>query len=445
MKQSSLFIQLVDKYFAPVVRRFTELVNGKKEAEQLLYKTMLDEEFSPDLKWESSELNGSIVAADIVALDSSLPLKKRDTLKSAVGKIPKLGMKLRKDETDIINLNIMLSTNASEQAVARKLLNDVPRVISGVEHRLEVMFQQGLSTGLTLITADDTNGTGVRADFGYKEENIFHCTAGVWGSGSEEPIDDIQQLADKAAQDGHNLALIMMSTAYFNILRKSAKGKLLVANNNGQTVTNLNTLGKPTPSQMLEALEAEFSVPVRVVSSSFVIENVDGSRETIRPWEQANVVGLTSTKVGRLVYGRVAEEISPVTGVSYEKSGSYILVSKFSENEPLEEFTTSQAFALPVIDGGNSVYVLHADSNGDELTTDVAGVEFGKAAGSKEVDIHYDGDETLTATSNANWATVKLVRDKLKITVTANEGSARNGVVTITAGTLSTTVTVNQE
>lgn len=442
--KTSLFIQLVEKYFAPVVRLYTERVNGKKGAEQLLHETMLEEEYSPDLKWESTELQGSIVAAEIVSLDSRLPLKKRDAIEKATGKLPKLGIKFVKDETDITIINTMLATNTPEKTVAQKLMNDVPRTISGIKHRVEIMFQQALSTGMTLVTAEDTDGTGVRATFGYKAENTFHCTAGAWGTGSEEPIDDIQQLFDKAAENGDSIALVMLSKAYFNHLRKSTKGKLLVSNDRGQTVVDINTLGKPTPSQMLEALQSEFSVPFRVVDSTFKIEHPDGSRETVRPWEQANIVALTSEKVGRLVYGRLAEETNPVADVTYEKSGSYILVSKFSKNEPLREFTSGQAFVLPVIDGGNSVYVLHADAAGAELKPEVDTVEFDKAAGAKSVDMHYDGENKLTASSSVEWATVKVNRDKVTITVTENTGSARNGNITVTDGELTATIAVNQ-
>lgn len=442
--KKSLFLQIVDKYFAPVVRKLTEVINGKKEEETLFHKTMLDEEYSPDLKWEATELQGSIVAADVVALDSRLPLKKRDAIKQAAGKIPKVGIKFRKDESDIVALNTMIATGSTEEAVARKVLNDVPRAIRGVDHRVEIMFQQGLSTGLMLATDAET-ATGVRATFGYKAENQFHCTAGAWGSGTEEPINDIQQLFDKAEADGASIELVMMSKAYFNHLRKSASGKLLVANDKGQTVTNIDTLGKPTPAQMLEALEAEFSATFRVVSSTFKIEHEDGTRETVRPWEQGNVVGLTSAKVGRLVYGRLAEETNPVDGVSYEKSGSYVLVSKYSKNEPLREFTTAQAFVLPVIDGGENVYVLHADaSEVAELTATPKVVEFSKSAGEATVDIHYDGEGKLTASSAQDWAIVKVVRDKVKVAVTANDGEARESVITVTDGTATTTFTVSQ-
>lgn len=442
----SIFGAFVEKYFAPVVRKVTETINGKKEEEQLLHTTMLTEEYSPDLKWESTEIAGSIVAADVVSLDSSLPLKKRAAIKQAIGKIPKVGLKFRKDESDITAINIMQATKADEGAIAAKIMNDVPRAIGGIRHLVEVMFQKGLSTGEILIGEDLTQGTGIRANFGYAAENTFHCTGGVWGTNTEKPIEDIEQMFSKANEDGKRITLTMIAKSRLDMIRKSKDGKLLVANNNGQTVTNIDTLGKPTRAAMLEALAAEFGAEFRVVDSSFVVEEADGTRKAIKPWEQANVVGLTTDKVGRLVYGRLAEETNPVDGVTYEKSGSFILVSKFSDNEPLQEFTTAQAFVLPVIDGGNDVYVLHTDAESSaNFKVALTSLSFGKGAETQTIDTHYDGEGRITATSSVAWATARVSKDKVTIKVTENEGDARTGKVTITDGNTSVDVTINQE
>lgn len=442
----SIFGAFVEKYFAPVVRKVTETINGKTEEEQLLHTTMLTEEYSPDLKWESTEVAGSIVAADVVSLDSSLPLKKRASIKQAIGKIPKVGLKFRKDESDITAINIMQATGADEGAVAGKIMNDVPRAIGGVRHLVEVMFQKALSTGEILVGEDLTAGTGVRANFGYAAENTFHCTAGVWGTETDEPIEDIEQMFSKANEDGKRITLVMIAKSRLDMIRRSRAGKLLVANNNGQTVTNIDTLGKPTRAAMIEALGAEFGAEFRVVDSSFIVEEADGTRKAIKPWEQANVVGLTTDKVGRLVYGRVAEETNPVDGVVYEKSGSFILVSKFSDNEPLQEFTTAQAFVLPVIDGGNDVYVLHTDAESSaNFKVALTSLSFGKGAESQTIDTHYDGEGKISATSNVAWATVRVSKDKVTVKVAENAGDARTGKVTITDGNTSVDVTIKQE
>lgn len=442
----SIFGAFVEKYFAPVVRKVTETINGKKEEEQLLHTTMLTEEYSPDLKWESTEVAGSIVAADVVSLDSSLPLKKRAAIKQAIGKIPKVGLKFRKDESDITAINIMQATKADEGAIAAKIMNDVPRAIGGVRHLVEVMFQKALSTGEILIGEDFEQGTGIRANFGYAAENAFHCTDGVWGTDTEKPIEDIEQMFSKANEDGKRITLVMIAKSRLDMIRKSKDGKLLVASNNGQTVTSIDTLGKPTRAAMLEALAAEFGAEFRVVDSSFVVEEADGTRKAIKPWEQANVVGLTTDKVGRLVYGRLAEETNPVDGVTYEKSGSFILVSKFSDNEPLQEFTTAQAFVLPVIDGGNDVYVLHTDAESSaNFKVALTSLSFGKGAETQIIDTHYDGEGRITATSSVAWATVRASKDKVTVKVTENDGDARTGKVTITDGTTSYDVTIKQE
>jgi hypothetical protein len=256
----------------------------------------------------------------------------------------------------------------------------------------------------------------------------------------------MEQMFSKANEDGKRITLVMIAKSRLDMIRRSRAGKLLVASNNGQTVTNIETLGKPTRAAMLEALSAEFGAEFRIVDSSFIVEEADGTRKAIKPWEQANVVGLTTNKVGRLVYGRVAEETNPVAGVVYEKSGSFILVSKFSDNEPLQEFTTAQAFVLPVIDGGNDVYVLHTDAESDaNFKVALTSLSFGKGAETQTIDTHYDGEGKLSATSNVAWATVRVSKDKVTVKVTENTGDARTGKVSITDGTTTVNVTIAQE
>jgi hypothetical protein len=62
--------------------------------------------------------------------------------------------------------------------------------------------------------------------------------------------------------------------------------------------------------------------------------------------------------VGSLVYGILAEQENPVAGVEYQQVDSFILVSKYSKNDPLREFTSSQALVLPVIENVGSIYLM---------------------------------------------------------------------------------------
>jgi hypothetical protein len=58
--------------------------------------------------------------------------------------------------------------------------------------------------------------------------------------------------------------------------------------------------------------------------------------------------------------------------VTYQKVDGYILVSKYSKNDPLREFTSSQALVLPVIENVDTIYILNTL---DALEVDALEVE----------------------------------------------------------------------
>lgn len=433
---SSLFIEIVEKYFQMVIGKITEKFNGSKTEQTLLHKTMLTEEYTPDLTWGATELNHSVVAADVVALDSPLPLKSRGTIRNASGKLPKLGVKFRKNEKDITDINIMRARGTDEATVASKIFEDAPKCVRSMDVRKEIMFEMGLSTGQTVVDGDTNDGTGVRVDFGYKPEHTFHAQTAPWGEEGYNPIADIQQMFDKAQEDSDSINDVYISKKYFNYIRSSVYGKKLVADYRGQVYTSLDYLPQPGREAMIEALADEFGATFHIVDSVFKTENHDGTTTSVKPWAEANVVGTPSTVVGRLVYGTLAEETNPVANVSYEKSGSHVLVSKYSKTDPLEEFTAAQALCLPVIDGGESIYLLKADGTG-VLSVDKPTVAMGNEADTTgiKVGVHAENPYTLSQTASTSWLTATKSADgkSITLTTTANEtGSARTSTVTLT-------------
>lgn len=439
---ASLFLEYIDKYFRLVVGKITEKFNDKSKEQTLLHKTMLTEEYSADLTWGATELNNSVVAADVVALDSSLPLKSRSKISNASGKLPKIGVKMHKGEKLITDINVMVARGADEAAIAAKIFDDTTKVIKSVDIRKEIMFLEALSTGTCLVEDDEENtGTGIRVEFGYKDENTFACLGGSWGSSDETPQDDLQQLFDKAHEDSNSISHVYLSKKYFDRFRHSKQGKLLVANFNNAVVTNLDLLPVPSRATFLEALADEYGATFHIVNSVFKVEKSDGTKVNVKPWREGNVVGVPSDVVGRLVFGTLAEETNPVSGVNYQKSGSHVLVSKYSKTDPLEEFTAAQAICLTVIDGADSIYVLHADSVGD-LTVNPTSLSFPKSASTKEVEVRADGE--VSATSTQTWATATVADGKISVSVTANTGALRTATLTVTDGNTSKEVSITQ-
>jgi hypothetical protein len=346
----SLFPEYVKKWFAPLIKKVKETINGTIEAPKYLFKTLLKESYSTDLKWGSLSSNGTIVAADIVSMNSSLPLKKRDSMGKATGDIPKSGMKLALNEKQLSDIDILKAKGDKETEIVAKIFADTKKCIAGVEERIEYMFLTALSTGLVVVPTTDTSGVGIRADFGHPNSQKFGVKV-KWEDGAAIlPLDDIANIVAAANAKGITLTKMFLDGTTFNILRKSAQIKTLYAAS--LQISDTTNIPVPTKTIARELIMDEYGLEVVLVDRTVNIEK-NGVRTAVKPWAAGSIAFLSSMDAGELQYGTLAEENHPVEGVAYEKATSYTLVSKFHKNDPLEEFTTSQALVIPVIDVDN--------------------------------------------------------------------------------------------
>lgn len=352
--EQSLFIQWVNKYFPGIVVRVVEKLNDTKNPLPYWHRRMLRKNFSVSGKWESVVAEHALVAADIVAMDSSLPLKKRDSLSKASGDIPKMGMELTLNERQLTDLDTMIAQNAEQKQILAKIFEDTPKVIGGVWERCEAMFLQGLSTGITLVTDSSNVGTGVRLDFGYLAANKFNCEV-LWSNTASKPLDDIKKVLDKAREDGNVIRIVLMDRVTFNRMVATTQVKEKYAFALGFVGTNIQS---PNLAQANQMLSAEYGFQIELVERSVKTEK-NGVRSNHTPWAAGAVVFLTQEQIGDLVWARLAEMNHPVENVSYQTVDDFILVSKFRTNRPsLKEFTTSQARVVPVINNVDEIYHL---------------------------------------------------------------------------------------
>lgn len=352
--EKSLFKTYVDKLWKPIVDKIVQLVNGKKDEPTYLHKSMLKPDFTPNLKWDSLTSNGSIVAADVVSMDSPLPLKKRDSISLASGDIPKLGMKLSLNERTMTDLNILKNMKGHEQSFISKLFGDTKKAIYGVYEQSENIFLQALSNGIALVPDANNVGAGIRVDYGVPAANKFGVSV-LWSTvATAKPIDDIEKVLSKVDTDGNKISVIYMDKTAFNNFKKNAQVQQLYAANIGFTGANIPV---PTLKQINEALNENYGLSIKVIDRSVRFEK-NGVQTSIKPWADGAVTFLTSEQVGRLVYGQLAEEVHPAKQVDYQKVDGYILLSKYHKVDPLAEFTSSQALVLPVLDSPDSLYFL---------------------------------------------------------------------------------------
>lgn len=332
-----------------------------------LHKTMLRKVYSPDQKWEGTSAKTTYVAADMVAMDSPLPIKKRGSIATSNGKLPKVGMKKIMRETEINTVNIMkahyatATTDEAKKAEKRRILqnltNDGVACSVGIDEKNEANFLTGLSDGVVLVEDEENTGTGLRVDYGYLDENTFGTI--VKGHVSYEDFENVKKKADA---DGNTIVKVMVATSKLNEIRKERWARELVADAEDKVYTDTTTLKVPSKKKFIAALEDEFDIKVEEVDRTVIFEK-NGKQKSVKPWNAERIIFLCNEEVGSLVYGTLAEATNPVEGVKYATVDEYKLISKYSKTDPLQEFTNGQALVLPVIEDVDQIYILDCTEN----------------------------------------------------------------------------------
>lgn len=349
----SQFAELTKRIF-PKLQNLVEKENGEVNGEKkrtYLHKSMLRRVYSADQKWSSASVDTTYVKADIVAMNSPLPLKKRDSIAHSSGVLPKHAISRPMEESDINTLNIMKAQGGQWIQVATKLSNDAVFCSIGLDESNEASFLSALCNGVVAVEDANNVGTALRIDFGYLAKNGF----GVAMPG-EVTLDDIEHVIDTASNRGDTITTICIASSTYKRLRQTKGAKELVANYRGQIFSDATSLPVPTASAFDEAFaDAYNGVKFLKIDRSIVSEK-NGVRNTYKPWDANRLVYLTTTTVGSLVWGTLAEKTNPVEGVVYTTVDEMKLISRYRTTNPLTETTAGQMLALTVIEGVDQIY-----------------------------------------------------------------------------------------
>lgn len=323
-----------------------------------LFKDKLDPKYSMDGRWASVLAEYTRVAADVVALDSELPLKSRDSLEVASGSIPKMGMKLYLTEKQMKEVDSMIAQNLPISRIVDYIFNDTPRCIEGIWERLEDIFLSALSTGVGLSARD--NGTGIRINMNFYEANQFGVTK-LWTAEDTAPLDDIQKVVDKSIDDMNTITDAYTDDTVLQALYKNPQVRAQFAFNQGIAMTGTNTVPVLDLDKLSAVFLAKWGIRLHRVSRRVKTES-NGVRKNHSPWKQGVITFVCDDKLGSLVWTDVAEATRPVAGVSYQTAEEYILLKKYSTTDPLREFTASEAMVIPVLDNVDRIYTIDSKS-----------------------------------------------------------------------------------
>lgn len=351
--EQSLFIDWVKKYFPKLTIEISKQI--KDEEPKYFHQQMLEKKHSLDGSWEAITGEYTNIAADVVSMDSRLDVKSRDSIKTASGDIPKQGMILALTEKQLKKLDVLVATNAPDKQIIAELFKDLKRCIRGIYERNELLFLKGLCTGVALSDDEEDASIGIRADFGYYPENKLPVSFDWNDPATSTPIDDIDNVLEKASDNGYTLSYMILKPKLLNQMRRSrqvieqyAVSKDTMATDQSPAVAKQN---------LIQWLKDEKGLTVIEMTRTIKVEK-DGKRTKIDPWTETMIVFLEDINVGDLVWTELAEMNHRKKDVEYQVTDDYILASKYHEVNPLKEFTSSQAMVLPIITNIGGIYQL---------------------------------------------------------------------------------------
>ncbi len=330
------------------------------------------------LKWETLVgEKGAPVVADVISFDSSAPQKTREVVSKLSGDIPKTALKRGMNESDY-NEYKQLERDAQGDAQQMEVLNlafkDEDFVYNGVRGRFEWWCMQLMSKAGFHLTAKNNNGI-VTAEFvGCGMPSTNKKVAGYdWANAANaDGLQDIDDVVVAASAEGVTIKYVIMHTADFALLKKqkSTIEKIKAWVNQ----TSKIVITKKVINEYLS--EQEIPVQIITVSPAVRIEDKNHKRKTINPWERKRICFLEDLNVGDIQHGPIAAEASEsIKKKAIMVKKDFILISKFSTEEPFKEWTKAEANAFPVVNDPDAMFILKADGSAWAASEDTEGTD----------------------------------------------------------------------
>lgn len=350
--EQSLFAEYVREFFPMLVTSIVEKLNDKNRTQlPYFYKSLLTPDYTSDSRWASILAKYNRVSADVVALDSELPVKSRDTIEVVSGDIPKIGMKMYLTEKQMKDIQSLIATSRPTAQIVDKIFTDLPRVIEGVYETIEGIFLSELSTGVGI--APRSNGTGVRVDMKFLDANKFGVKA-LWSDTKANALDDLQKIFDKAMDDENVITDMYADDEFLKAFYSNEQVRQQYAFNQGFVGDKIPVLDL---EKAQEVVRRKWGVELHRVARKIRTE-LNGERKNSDAWAKGTAAFTCDERLGSLVWTDLVESTRPVPNVTYETADDFILVSKYSQTDPWREFTASQAMVVPVLNNVDRIYLL---------------------------------------------------------------------------------------
>jgi hypothetical protein len=248
-----------------------------------------------------------------------------------------------------------LDAGSKKAQILDLIWNDAKRVQEAPLRRLDAMCLEAISSGvITIDVANNPDGVIISQPLSLLMPASNKVNAAVtWATkATATPIKDIQGIVRAAEDKGVTFEkMLMTKTKFWQMIEtdevvNSLKGYFNNASKNIPTLDQMNTYLSNNGFPMIE-----------LISWTTGIEK-DGKITNYKPFKEANVSFIPSGNLGVMHNALAIEQISPVDQVSYAVANK-VLVSKWKENDPFNEFTMGELNAFPGFEAIDSIYLLN--------------------------------------------------------------------------------------
>ena len=308
-----------------------------------------------DLKGIAGE-DGIPVSADRVAFNTRAPKKRRKTIGSWSGQLGKIAISRSRNEIEIneyrdlrtlVNSSI-IADKSTAQYLIDMVYDDVRFCNNGMDRRVEVDALRIGSSGEQVLTEaiDGDMATQDTINFNVPQENFSGAKVKWDNAETADGLADIaaaQKAIQKKGLRKPMYAIMSQEAFEFLCAQQSTLKKVASAALN---ITGLATSDNVSLDS-INAYQRKFGRPQILVIDSYVtIEHKDGKQETIQPWNP-NVVTLSpEPRLGYTYYKTVPMVENTQAVQSY---GSYYKTTVYSDVNPMEETTLSEAYVQPAL------------------------------------------------------------------------------------------------
>ncbi len=321
------------------------------------------------------------VTADVVSYDTKAPEKKRDVVDKLTIDIPaiKISRSLTEQELqDYDQLLRLTATDARQRQILDLIYDDLDFVVEGVLAQYEYLALKALNQQKIRLNLANNVGLITEVDIDYQMTAAYKriikssdamrlWTYYTTDADKPKPITDIEVVVAAAKAQGIKFRYIAMNQSKYiefqgatqvqEYTRPYAASSLLYGS--GVTIApTLVEVNKMLLARTLPQIIAIDSV-VGLENENHVITNADPFLDN--DGADKFIVFLQDLAVGNMLAGPITEESHPVNQVDYAKKEN-ILVSKYSETNPVKEFTVAQANAFPSLETIDTIFRLDTES-----------------------------------------------------------------------------------